>query len=233
MQHAASDMEQSSHHRLPLRFMDAQTVSLLVSGGSALVGAIVGAGATLLGASRQHARQEAAELATEQRAEERRKADAREARERDAAERSDELISRLAALAKTTGTAINYAQEASPLLDELSSQAVFLPRVLRERVDEAAGILRHIDDRELHYASKWSIAANLREELHNVIARWLQHESLPRRTQGMHEYLAGKADLEVYYADLYENTDQAADFDSRQRTWRAAHPEIDELMAEE
>jgi hypothetical protein len=218
--------------------VDVETTNALISAGSGLVGAVVGAGGTLGVSWLQRSSARHDETAREARVEERRILEARAARERAAAEACDQLIAQRADAAREAAE----RPEVEPLLGEhaqefrtaVSKQTVFLPAPLRARVDEAVRVLADaesvaVDPRgareDFHYASLWAIADSTQADVHQVIAAWLQGQPLPERSSAMQANIAAQTDYESSLEDYYAMTDQSGWAQRREAFW-SAHPEL-------
>lgn len=219
--------------------MSPETINLLVNAGAGLLGAIVGAGATLVGQLMQRRGARTNEIERESREVARRELEAKVERQRQAAESCDELLFRLAGLARQLAwprdRQVDFPKRAAPLLAEVSSHSVFLPEALRERVDEAAMIIADSSalapDPEsdapvtFHYRTMWSIAETTHRDAHLALAAWLQDEPLPHRSQAMQENVAAHKDYADFMDDLYSDRDDDWYSDAKQ-SFFADHPDL-------
>jgi len=201
--------------------VDTATVNALISAGSGLTGAVVGATGSALvqRGARKEARKD--EIAREQRAEARRLADAKDERVREAAERCDEVLSTWVQAGQQFGRGSDrwsvYSEASRKALAALSRETVFLPGDLRERVDEAAQIFRDADSVALdpqssaptfHYRSLWSILTTTYSDVHGVIAAWMQGQPLPERSQSLRENIAARDAYESFRDEYYADQDE-------------------------
>lgn len=210
--------------------VEAETVNNLITAAAGLGGALVGGGATVLATTLQQRHQRGAELAREARAEERGRRQATEERERLAAERCDSLIAQLRGIlnshdwAKDLG--VNFYTQISPVLQALSSEAVYLPKALRERLDEAAEAVQRAQDlHQEHYDGQigW-VADTVHNEIHNAVAAWLRGDDLPARSDNMCDFILAAERMNSFHQEEYEEY-EGHELEDRQRSWRQRNTE--------
>lgn len=213
--------------------MDAETINNLTTAGAAMGGALVGGGATVWATTIQQRHERRSELEREARAEERRRREATEARAQLAAERCDTLVTQLADMLSHDNNGEPGGTEAhtsaSPLLQELSFEAVFLPKELQQRLDEAALVLQRASDlyREHYYGQVSWAAHTVQRDIHNAIAAWLRGDQLPSRSPNMADFILASERVNDFYEELY-NEHEGHDIDERQEEWREEN--VEELV---
>ena len=205
--------------------METETVNNLITAAAALGGALVGGSATVLATTLQQRHEREAELTREERAEKRRSRQATEERECLAAEQCDSLIAQLAGILNShdwaTDTGPSLYTQISPVVWDLSSEAVYLPKALRERVDEAAQVVQRARDlRQEHYDGHIGWAANtVQSEIHNAVAAWLRGDELPPRSDEMCDFILASEKVNNIYEEQYAEY-EGYELESRQRSWR-------------
>jgi hypothetical protein len=205
--------------------VEAETVNNLITAAAALGGAVVGGLATVLATTLQQRHEREAELTREERAEKRRSRQATEERERLAAEQCDSLIAQLAGILNSldwaTDTGPSLYTQISPVLRDLSSEAVYLPKALRERVDEAAQVVQRARDlHQEHYDGQigWA-ASTVQGEIHNAVAAWLRGDELPARSDNMCDFILASERVNSFYEEQYAEY-EGYELENRQGSWR-------------
>jgi hypothetical protein len=210
--------------------MEAATVNNLITAAAALGGALVGGLATVLATTLQQRHEREAELARETRAEEGRLRQATQERERLAAERCDSLIAQLTGILNNHDWATDrgpiFYTQISPVVQDLSSEAVYLQKALRERVDEAALVGQRAQDlRQEHYDGQIGWVANtVQNEIHNAVAAWLRGDELPARSDNMCDFILAAERMNSFYEEQYDEY-EGHELEDRQRSWRQRNAE--------
>jgi hypothetical protein len=216
-----------------------ETLNPLISAGAGLLGALIGAGATLFGQWRQRISGQESEIEREQREATRREKEAKDERVRKAVEACDALLFQIAGLARQLAwprdRQANFPKRAEPLLAELSSHSVFLPDILRGRVDEAAQIIGASSalapdsgsnaPEQFHYQTMGSIAESAQRDAHLALAAWLQDQVLPPRSREMRENVAAYKGYVAFMDDLFSDQDDDW-YDVVRRDFFRVHPEL-------
>lgn len=218
--------------------MDATTVSAILSGGAALLGASVGATATYLTARNQHKR-----LAAKERE------DRRHELERDSARECEQLCVLIAEIMETEQHPAHERPNAETLdrherlresHSKLNVAALYLPDGLRERVKMLGDIVAHSAELSYggplglpcHYDLPYTICWNVKHEIRALVAAFLRDSSqqLPEPRPKISEYAAALNDLNSQRQEYYEMVDEH-DEDSKRRQrnkedFYKAHPDL-------
>lgn len=210
--------------------MEVERVNNLITAAAGLGGALVGGGATVMATTLQQRHQRGAELAREARADERGRRHATEERERLAAERCDSLVAQLTGILNdhdwVSDRTMNFHTQTSPGLQELSSESVYLPKALQERLDEAALVIQRAGDlQQEHYDGRSGWAAHIvHREIHNGVAAWLRGDDLPARSDAMCDFILAAERMNSFHQEEYEEY-EGHELEDRQRAWRQRNTE--------
>jgi hypothetical protein len=216
--------------------MDADTLSAIISGGAALLGAGVGGAATYLSSSR-----------TEKRTFERRKRGEQRTREVSASKLCEQLINRMAdnlehtvhpQHSKHAQEELSREADAEAAYKQLSAEVLYLPGFLRELMSELGEILSETENicfytgnyGGTHYHSPYAICNNIRREVRMLVAAFISSEDIPSRSRIVEEYKAALADLRreqtEYYRFMDDVDDYAKNYDERRNEFYQQHPEL-------
>ncbi|HZJ40573.1 MAG TPA: hypothetical protein VFD20_06470 [Demequina sp.] len=210
--------------------MDAETANNLITAAAALGGALVGGLATVLATTLQQRHEREAELTREERAEKRRRRQATEERERLAAGRCDSLVTQLTGILSNNDRATDvgpyFHAQVSPVLQELSSESVFLPKALRERVDEAALVILQAEDlgREHYHGEIGWAAHTVHHDIHNAVAAWLRGDELPDRSDNMCDFILAAERVNSFHQEQYDEY-EGHELEGLQGAWRQNNAE--------
>lgn len=200
---------------------------------------MIGSLTTLYAQRRQREAAQQSEVDREDREATRKEQQAKEERSRRAVEACDALLFQVARLARELTwpreRRVKYPNRSEPLLAELSSHSVFLPDILRGRVDEAAMILASVNaldpdsegnaPEQFHYRTMGSIAETTQRDVHLSLAAWLQDRPLPPRSREMQENLAAYRDYAAFMDELFSDRDGDW-YEEVRRGFFRDHPEL-------
>jgi len=188
--------------------MPLEVLTAIIAGASGLVGAVVGAGATLLAGRFQHARQVKNERANVNR-------EQSELAARTCESLFDQLAKDVTLNANLTDLKNPAAQARFERIDstlpQVNAAALYLSEPLRGRIKAAAEVLYNAENIVLagtHYHSVGTIAGVVRDEVYAMAAAFIQDKDHPETDSKMAEYWAA---LKDYYAELYEGYDNPND----------------------
>ncbi|GGL42081.1 hypothetical protein H9L10_08840 [Phycicoccus endophyticus] len=209
--------------------MELETTSALIAAGAGLGGAFVGGLMTIFATTMQQRSERKSELDRERRADQARKARATEDRAREAAESCDVIF------AGVYDHLRNKPQDADAAwfyhvigdsMQQASSECVFLPSDLRQRVEEARSILREGPSlAQEHYAASEISAAHVAyEHVHDALAAWSKDLPLPPRSEIACEYVLAAERSISNFNDMYEAS-LGQELDIERREWRARNAE--------
>lgn len=195
----------------------------IVPAASALLGAVVGAVATLLASKHQHDREVAAQRAQQV-----------TVRGEQAAERLIELVTELerdiVAEHRDRPEDRDRPKRIRQLLAEMSTLALLLPGELRVRlrfyrlVFERADAIGADGSARKHYHPTYRIVRAVADAAREELAAHLCNRALPSPSEFVTEY---RAALDDYAADLAEDYGvDAARYEDEQKSWRAMHPNV-------
>jgi hypothetical protein len=205
--------------------------SSLISACAGLLGALIGGGATLLGAQLEHNRQTRAGATK-----------AHTERVEQAARQCDQLIRELQRTAERmrSNSGRSWAvqrqlrNEYDSAIREIGVQALFLPQEFRDRLLLLADIIDLIDwirdGSQLggaHYHGQFQIVYNVCTDARSVIAALLRGDKMPRYGKFIDEYEVALRNARVDHDDL---SDVQLDDDSHYQTAKSdfyrRHPEL-------
>ncbi len=108
----------------------------------------------------------------------------------------------------------------------VSSESVFLEPGLRQRVDEAALVIRNAEDLigEAYEISVGWAAHVAFQEVHNATAAWLRGDRLPERSELMCDFILAAERAEEYFDQMYYES-VGIEVEAAQRAWRDANAE--------
>ncbi|MCA1605537.1 MAG: hypothetical protein LC775_08730 [Acidobacteria bacterium] len=202
--------------------MPSEVLFAIITGASGLVGAVIGASATLL----QHSQQVKSE-----------RANAIREQSELAARKCESLCNQLAK--DITLSATTRQRPGSPdsealygrinsTLPEVNAAALYLPEPLRERIREAAEIIYDSDSvAQMHYNHVGTIASVARDEVCAIVAAFVQGKDYPEAKSKMAEYrVALKEYYELLYEESYNDNLDDVTYRNRRERFYTAHPEL-------
>ena len=221
---------------LYLHVMDDAILTPLITGGAALLGALVGGLVTYFSAASQHKRQAKKELE-----------DAKRSREQEAAKQCESSCIRMANDMETWRHPVDRKrddddayrrrevrmEEAQSTLDAAS---LYLPDCLRGRVISIGRILHNAGniaygefEERHHYHSVYTICYYGRKEIQAIVAHFLQGKSAPEPESIICEYQTALRDLDkerAYYYSLDSNGEPETGFQQAKEKFYKDHPEL-------
>jgi hypothetical protein len=215
--------------------MDPDTLKAVISGGTGLLGAAIGASVTLLSASRQYKRQVARD----------REASIRD-REQLAARQCEESCIRMTDDAEHTPHPRNEKfdeaehQREERLKDahiQLAGAALYLPAELRERIELLGDLLSDVQGiaygtgsyGPTHYDSPYAMCWQIRKEATAMIAAFLQGKPLPAPRDRISEYQTAlkalNTERDEYYSMIEDLDEGEVAHGRRKEAFYSRHPE--------
>lgn len=215
--------------------MEAETLSAIVSGSSALLGAIVGGAATYLSS-----------IGQQRRANQRQRIDDRHKREISAAQACGQMLSDIAgdlehlvhpARAKHTSDDTLRGKRAEENYKRFIVEARYLSSKIQTPVLDLGEILSETEDISFHtghyggthYHSPRAICSNIQREIHILVAAFVNDQPIPQPANIILEYQSALSDLRVqqdqYYDMMNELDENAKDYDRRRSEFHKLHPQ--------